>query len=181
MALVPIGQDPLTPQERAKWQLKRQVHIAVERVYGSWDAVYAALADGRTQLEIADDLFVSRSTFANQLRKQEGHRERMHEVQEARAEAYADEALVIAENADEESKAGISKAKLRVDVRKWLAAINDPKRYAGQRDAPTVNVNLTVNQLHLDALRKRSAPLGEPAPRVLTLASNRDNPEEDDE
>lgn len=168
--------DPLTAAERARWQVKKQVATAVERVYGSWENVYLAMEDGETLLEIADRLHVNRSSLANHIRRVPGHQERMKQVEEARAEAYADEAFVISENADTESKAGIAKARLRVDTRKWLAGINNPKRFSNQREAPTVNVNLTVNQLHLDALRRKPGPtIPNPGPPPTTIEHHRED------
>ena len=46
----------------------------------------------------------------------------------------------------------VAVAKERIDVRKWLASVNDPSRFRQNNGGPTVNIN--VNQLHLEALKK---------------------------
>ena len=47
----------------------------------------------------------------------------------------------------------IAVAKERIDVRKWLATVNHPDRYQINKNGPTITLN--INQLHLDALKKR--------------------------
>jgi hypothetical protein len=43
-------------------------------------------------------------------------------------------------------------AKERIDVRKWLTAVNDPGRFRQNNSGPTVTIN--INQRHLEALKK---------------------------
>ena len=49
------------------------------------------------------------------------------------------------------SNAEVSAATSRANFRRWLATVRNREEY-GQNAG--VNVNLTINQLHLDALRK---------------------------
>jgi hypothetical protein len=46
----------------------------------------------------------------------------------------------------------VAVAKERIDVRKWLSSVNDPSRFRQNNGGPTVNIN--INQLHLEALKK---------------------------
>jgi predicted DNA-binding protein YlxM (UPF0122 family) len=138
--------------------IRKDTNKRVEELFGSWDNLIEHIADGASLQELADQLDISRSRLSNQIRHQvPDHRLRLEEARRQRADAYADEAREIADGdmLDQDgniSGAAVSRARLRVDTRKWLAAVDNPEKY-GKQDAAQVNVNLTVNQLHLDALR----------------------------
>lgn len=94
---------------------------------------------------------------------------RWQKAKEFRAEAMAEGTLDIAEDAPETAE-GVRKAELRVKVRQWLAACNFPERYGKQ-----AKVEISVNQLHLEALReinaedtkRRLAAVPDPAETVI--------------
>ncbi len=138
--------------------IRRETNRLVEDHFGSWENLIEHIADGASLQELADTLDISRSQLYNQIRHAvPDHRLRLEEARRLRADTYADEAREIADgnmlDADGNiSGAAVSRARLRVDTRKWLAAVDNPEKY-GKQDAAQVNVNLTVNQLHLDALR----------------------------
>lgn len=78
------------------------------------------------------------------------------EARREQADALAEEALQIADNMADATgitREEIAVAKERIDVRKWLATVNNPDRYQQNKNGPTVTIN--INQLHLDALKKR--------------------------
>lgn len=71
------------------------------------------------------------------------------------ADKLADEALDIADGMatlPSISREQVAVAKERIDVRKWLASVNDPNRFRQNNNGPSVTIN--VNQLHLEALKK---------------------------
>ena len=74
------------------------------------------------------------------------------------ADTLAEEALQIADamadtTADPITREQIAVAKERIDVRKWLATVNNPDRYQPKQANQAININ--INALHLDALKKQ--------------------------
>ncbi len=67
-----------------------------------------------------------------------------------KAEKLAEEALDIADQADETSNSGVNKARLQVDTRKWMASKLDPENYG---DTAKTQVNISLGDLHLQALK----------------------------
>lgn len=50
----------------------------------------------------------------------------------------------------------VAAAKVRIDTRKWMAAMNNPERFAPK--PPQAQVQVNIGSLHLDALRRRALP-----------------------
>jgi hypothetical protein len=61
-------------------------------------------------------------------------------------------------------------AKERVSVRKWMAALNNPDKYAPKEKGITIN----VGNLHLDALRKINREMLDVTPGVKVIADDRE-------
>jgi terminase small subunit-like protein len=125
---------------------------------GGLDSVFDALADGALVRELAAKFGVSRGWFGWALKRTPELRKRWEEAIAARANAMAEDAIDIADNAPE-TPAGVQKAKLRAELRQWLAA-TDNARYR-RAQAPLVHV--TIGELHLDALRLRPPNMAPPA------------------
>ena len=66
-----------------------------------------------------------------------------------KAEKLAEDAMEIADGADESSSSAVNKARLQVDTRKWLASKLDPEAYGDK----SMEVNISVGDLHLQALK----------------------------
>ncbi len=74
-----------------------------------------------------------------------------------KAEKLAEEALEIADQADETSNGSVNKARLQVDTRKWMASKLDPENYG---DTAKTQVNISLGDLHLqgDGTARRQQP-----------------------
>lgn len=145
---------PSTPVTREMWAKIDEM--------GGTDKILERVASGETLTSISKELGVSRGFFSWKINKVPGMKEALQQARKARAEAWADEALQIADDVPENPNA-IGKAKLRVEQRRWLAAVNDPDTY-GQKKG---DVNISIGAMHLDALRKVQAE--EAAARARTI------------
>ena len=122
---------------------------------GGPDYVREYLANGGTLKGLAENLGCSRTYLSRHLNAHEDYAPVIAEGRREHADALADEALEIADKlatADEVTREQIAVAKERIDVRKWLATVNNPDRYQTNRNGPVVNINL--GDLHLEALRR---------------------------
>ena len=125
---------------------------------GGPEYVREYIAGGGTILDLANELGCSRTYLSRHLNAHEDYRPVIAEARAEQADALAEEALQIADrlaDADDVTREQIAVAKERIDVRKWLATVNNPERYQQNRNGPTVTIN--INQLHLDALKKHRA------------------------
>lgn len=88
------------------------------------------IANGESLRRICkDEQMPGMSTVMRWLRDREAFREQYAHAREAQLEGWADELVDIADSADRDSKAGVMKAKLQTDVRKWLMERGKPKKY----------------------------------------------------
>ena len=123
---------------------------------GGPEYVREYIATGGTILDLANELGCSRTYLSRHLNANDEYRPVIEEARREQADTLAEEALQIADalaDADEITRERIAVAKERIDVRKWLATVNNPDRYQQNKNGPTVTIN--INQLHLDALKKR--------------------------
>lgn len=114
------------------------------------------IASGGTILDLANELGCSRTYLSRHLNAHDDYAPVIAEARQEHADALAEEALQIADGMADVvniSKETIAVAKERIDIRKWLATVNNPNRYQQNKSGPTVTIN--INQLHLDALKKR--------------------------
>ncbi len=126
---------------------------------GGPEYVREYIATGGTILDLANELGCSRTYLSRHLNANDEYRPVIEEARREQADTLAEEALQIADalaDADEITRERIAVAKERIDVRKWLATVNNPDRYQTNKGGPTITLN--INQLHLDALRKRNVP-----------------------
>lgn len=111
-----------------------------------------AMAD--ETLQIADNLAEERIELRDVLDALENAAEECELEPDvtARLQELVRERLIRRHVSSEEVQA----AKVRIDTRKWMAALNDPDRFA-PKPAQT-NVQINVGALHLDALRRKVVP-----------------------
>jgi len=151
--------------------LKKRLLIEIgER--GGPEYVREYIAGGGTILDLANELGCSRTYLSRHLNAHEAYAPVIADARREHADALAEEALQIADNMADNvgiSKEQIAVAKERIDVRKWLATVNHPDRYQQNKAGPTVTIN--INQLHLDALKKRNAGDGA---KVINAAGDDD-------
>lgn len=135
--------------------LRKQLFAEIERRGGAeWLADF--IAGGGTVLDLATEMGCSRTYLSRHLNAHEEYANALRQGRREQADALADEALQIADGMADDpniTRERVAVAKERIDVRKWLAAVNDPDKYRQNNSAPSVTIN--INQLHLDALKKR--------------------------
>lgn len=119
---------------------------------GGLEGVLRRVADGASMTELAQELGVSRSFLSWKLNDKPGMSDALKRARASRADKWAEEALTLADGVREDPNA-INKAKTQIDVRKWLAGVDDPERYGTQKPSVTIS----IGSLHLDALRKVQA------------------------
>lgn len=136
--------------------LKKRLLAEIED-RGGPEYIREYIATGGTILDLANELDCSRTYLSRHLNAHEAYAPVIAEARREQADALAEEALQIADGLadDIRTKEQIAIAKERIDVRKWLASVNHPDRYQQNKAGPTVTIN--INQLHLDALKKRNA------------------------
>lgn len=123
---------------------------------GGPDWLHEYVAEGGTILDLANELGCSRSYLSRHLNAEEEYRAVLDAARREHADTLAEEALQIADGmADMEgiTREQVAVAKERIDVRKWMASVNNPDRFRQNNNGPSVVLN--INQLHLDALKKR--------------------------
>lgn len=125
---------------------------------GGPEYVREYIASGGTILDLATDLGCSRTYLSRHLNAHEDYRPAIDEARREQADTLAEEALQIADAmadplGDPITREQIAVAKERIDVRKWLATVNNPDRYQPKQQNQAININ--INALHLDALKKQ--------------------------
>ncbi len=105
------------------------------------------IAAGETITNIAKEYGVSRPTLSLLLTRKAGT-DKVAAARKEAAAALADQCLNIADACNHDNDRA---AKQQIGVRQWLAGRMDPEAW-GDKQGPLVNVN--VEQLHLDALRR---------------------------
>jgi hypothetical protein len=113
------------------------------------------IAEGGKISDLATELGCSRSYLSRHLNAHPDYKAVILEARSEYADKLADEALDIADgmaSVPNITREQVAVAKERIDVRKWLSAVNDPNRFRQNNNGPNVTIN--VNQLHLEALKK---------------------------
>lgn len=127
------------------------------------DVVFARIADGEPVGAVAKSFGVSRQ-YMYVWRDVAGHKERRRALWEAALKASADakaeegESILdtLAERVLLVTPADVALARARADYKLRLASVRDRERYGEKAQA--VSVNVTVQSLHLDALRLAGTP-----------------------
>ncbi len=146
------------PGTPLRTKLRRDVIAA-----GGVEALLARIAAGETISKIAKDFGVSRPMMSIFLSKNAG-RDAVVAAQKSAAGALVDQALEIADSATHDDDRA---ARLKIDVRKWLAGRLDPETF-GEKTGPLVEVNLGA--LHLEALKKVEAAAKGPGLAAIPAA-----------
>jgi AcrR family transcriptional regulator len=107
------------------------------------------IASGMTMAGLARELRISNLSLYHWIKKDPDRKERFDQARAIAADQWADECLDIADQTD---NLNAQADRLKIETRKWLAGVTNPDKY---KSAPTqANVQVNVNQLHLDALRQ---------------------------
>ncbi len=133
------------------------------------DAICEALADGKSLRSIcaADDM-PHTSTVCRWLadEKNSAFREQYARAREAQADAIFDEILDIADETESDTKIGkdgeeicnnewISRSRLRIDARKWMAGKLQPKKYGEKLE---LDGNLALGAVTINLVRQPETP-----------------------
>jgi transposase-like protein len=132
---------------------------------GSESFVEDYIGDGGTVKSLSDELGCSRSFLSRILNKRPEYRQALENGRRAQADNYAEQSIEIvdslAQQGDYKSE-HVALARERIAVRKWVATLNHPDRFAPKDKGVTIN----VANLHLDALKKVTAELKDVTPVV---------------
>ena len=124
--------------------------LAVEPELGP--TILGMLAEGRQFTRICAETGLSKRAVLDWLDETPERAELASRARARAAHALVDEAIEIADEADEENAVALQKAKLRTQVRHWTAERWGRQAY-GQK---TAEVNISITGLHFEALRARS-------------------------
>jgi len=116
-----------------------------------WASVITRIRQGETVGKIAEEYGVSRGCFSEVLHSNPDRKRQVEAARRDGATALLEQAIEIADDVREDKDAN-AKAKLKADVRVRIAAMFDPERFGTKAGA---QVNINVQDLHLDALRAR--------------------------
>ncbi len=148
-------------------KMERELMKEIEK-RGSEQYVLEFIGDGGSVKALADDLGCSRSYLSGCLNKRPEYRAALEEGRRMQAETYAEQSLDIvdkmAETGDYRSE-DVALARERIAVRKWMAALNNPDRFAAKDKGVTIN----VANLHLDALKKVTGELKDVTPKAQEI------------
>lgn len=155
----------------------------IEEQGGEDAAVFIRMADGEGIRAIAESLGVSRP-YLYMWRNRKEHAERRQskwaDAMRLSAHANAEKSIEELERLDGRltlTNADVSLAKAKSEYRRWLAGVRDKELYGDAKDAP-VQINVSVNQLHLDALRARGSMALAQERRLEIQAASTPNEEE---
>lgn len=146
---------------------------------GGWDAVCERVASGENQTAVALSFGVSQGFFSRIMHLDENRVRAYRAAKRESAHVMAEKAMELADNVPEKRDA-IAKVREQIGVRRWLAASYNREEYGESGD--TVNVQVNVAELHLDALRHRQVtppehPPALPVDGVAVLTALRQLPE----
>lgn len=153
MVIAPCRMNTQEPNEVAAQPKFRALVARIEAMPGGWDDIIDAIANGATYRMLAEKFEVSRAFMHRVVTHDPERRKRAEAAYAERAHAMIDEAIDIADTVNVNLPAAVQKAKLQIELRQWLAAV-DNARFQ-KANAAQVSVHLTIGQLHLDALRRR--------------------------
>jgi AraC-like DNA-binding protein len=148
-------------------KMERELMKEIEK-RGSEQYVLEFIGDGGSVKALADDLGCSRSYLSNCLNKRPEYRAALEEGRRMQADTLAEQSMAIVDDMamkGEYKSEDVALARERIAVRKWLAALNNPDRFAPKDKGVTIN----VANLHLDALKKVTAELKDVTPKAQEI------------
>lgn len=134
---------------------------------GGNGVIFDRIAGGEYLTAIAEDWNVSVQLLRKWIRLDD---ERVVEYEVAKrmsADALVEDAGKILDDAETISSQHIAKATSRANFKKWLAAKRDREQYG--EDVASLNLNLDLGGIHLDALRAHSSAVEIPLADVELL------------
>lgn len=137
----------------AGFPMRRALEKKIEEL-GGIEFVSAHIAQGMTIGRLAEFIECSRPMLSFWINHTEERKNAVLSARKLKAEKLAEDALEIADGADESSSSSVNKARLQVDTRKWLASKLDPEAFG---DKANTEINLSIGDLHLQALKSIQA------------------------
>ena len=137
----------------AGFPMRRALEKKIEEL-GGIEFVSSHIAEGMTIGRLAEFIECSRPMLSFWINQTEERKEAVLKARKLKAEKLAEDALDIADTADESSASAINKARLQVDTRKWMASKLDPENF-GEKQGPQVNIS--IGDMHLQALKQINA------------------------
>lgn len=137
------------------------------------DAICNAIADGKSLRDIcaADDM-PDKATVFRWLGRHDDFRDQYARAREEQAEAFADEIVSIADEAELTAKqdgeevrialdaTAVARNRLRIDARKWVASKLKPKKYGEKMQLDAVVTSRPAEELPDDELARIAAGSG---------------------
>lgn len=145
--------------------------MAKVETLGGPEFVLDFIGDGGTVTKLCEVVGCSRSFLSRILNKRPEYRTALEEGRRLQADAFAEDSLGIVDGMAESGNfrsEDVQLAKERVSVRKWMAALNNPDKYAPKEKGITIN----VGNLHLDALKKLNREMLDVTPAVKVIADD---------
>lgn len=134
----------------AGFPMRRALEKKIEEL-GGIEFVSSHIAEGMTIGRLAEFIECSRPMLSFWINQTEERKEAVLKARKLKAEKLAEDALDIADMADESSATAVNKARLQVDTRKWMASKLDPENF-GEKQGPQVNIS--IGDMHLQALKQ---------------------------
>ena len=141
----------------AGFPMRRALEKKIEEL-GGIEFVSSHIAEGMTIGRLAEFIECSRPMLSFWINQTEERKEAVLKARKLKAEKLAEDALDIADMADESSATAVNKARLQVDTRKWMASKLDPDNF-GDKQGPQVNIS--IGDMHLQALKQINAEVVE--------------------
>ena len=141
----------------AGFPMRRALEKKIEEL-GGIEFVSAHIAQGMTIGRLAEFIECSRPMLSFWINQTEDRKNAVLAARKLKAEKLAEDALDIADTADESSATAVNKARLQVDTRKWMASKLDPENF-GEKQGPQVNIS--IGDMHLQALKQINAEVVE--------------------
>lgn len=135
---------------------------------GGWDVILERIANGESQTSIAESYGVTQGWLSRILNQEPGRKAALQAAKREAASVYAEQARDIADTMPLDREA-IAKGRERIAVRRWLASVYDRDQYGERPEG--VNVTVSIEQWHLDALRHRMVQAS--LPLAAHLAADR--------
>lgn len=138
---------------------------------GGVDFVLDYIGDSGTVKDLSEKTNCSRSFLSRVLNGTPEYRAALDEGRRILADKMADDSLAMVDELagkEDLTSQDVQLAKERINVRKWMAALNHPDRFAPKKEEVTIN----IGQLHLGALKKIRAEMLDVTPVAEAIEGN---------
>lgn len=136
--------------------LRKRILSDVE-ANGGVDWLFDQIASGMTVAKLAEQYGCTRSYISRTLNANEEYKRALEQARVEAADALVEEGLEMVDRLDGNSSSNeIAATREKINWRKFMAGSMNQNKY-GTR--PQTNVNISIGDLHLDALRKVNAEL----------------------